>query len=119
MEAAEEEAAFLRSFWHHTRMPVRQPLMIHWLEVKVRNQDLFRGNDDPEEDCNCGAAVESICSTDEDHHSAAAAVVTVPPVAGSADVDGNDDDVHCRYSRARAWPYLPQHPLGHSLSFHH
>lgn len=84
--------------------------------MKVRNQGLSRGNDGPEEDCSYGAAVESIYSSDEDHHSAAA-VVTVP-VAGSADVGANDDDVHYRYSRVTAWPYLPKQSLGHSLSFH-
>lgn len=84
--------------------------------MKVRSQGLFRGNDGPEEDCSYGAAVESIYSTDEARHSAAAVVAV--PVAGNADVGANDDDVHYRYSRATAWPYLPKPPLGHSLPFH-
>lgn len=107
MEAAEEELETARSFWHRTQMlvPRRLPKMIlRWPGAKVRNRDWCHVDDDPEEDCSCAVAVESVCSTDEDRFDVAAGTVVVVAAdaavaVGSAGVGEGDDDAHCHHSR--------------------
>lgn len=79
-------------------------MILRWPVARVRNLDWCHADDDPEEDCSCVVAVESVCSTDEDRFDAVAAGIVVvvadaAAVVGSAGVGEGDDDAHCHHSR--------------------